>query len=98
MGLSDPARFRITASDEEATSFSIADDSRRTKFSHPLTSTLPKLYVITVKTNPAPMYVGITTQSMRSRLRLGFSADGKGGYYGYEWRHEHKDVFSGRLV
>jgi hypothetical protein len=31
--------------------------------------------------------VGITKQSIRARLRLGWTAKGDGGYYGYAWRH-----------
>jgi hypothetical protein len=29
---------------------------------------------------------------MRTRLRLGCTADGKGGYYGYAWRKVHPEV------
>jgi hypothetical protein len=46
----------------------------------------PKLYVIVAETQP--IYVGITRQSIRSRFRLGWSADGSTGYHGYRWRHE----------
>lgn len=58
------------------------------KFSGLATRTHPKLYVVSVKKRI--IYVGITRQSLRSRLRLGFSANGKNGYHGYKWRHEHK--------
>jgi hypothetical protein len=34
-----------------------------------------------------PIYVGVTRQPIRNRLRFGWSASGKGGYYGYAWRH-----------
>jgi hypothetical protein len=34
------------------------------------------------------VYVGITRQSMNSRLRYGFSAKGENGYHGYAWRHK----------
>ena len=33
-------------------------------------------------------YVGITTQDIRKRLRYGFSATGKHGYYGYKWKDQ----------
>ena len=46
---------------------------------------IPKLYVVSSRWRP--IYVGITRQPMRSRLRLGWTADGSSGYYGYEWRH-----------
>jgi hypothetical protein len=32
--------------------------------------------------------VGITSQSMSTRLRIGFKADGKTGYWGYKWKNE----------
>jgi hypothetical protein len=51
---------------------------------------LPKLYIISH--NRKPIYVGITTQPIKSRLRYGFSAVGVGGYYGYAWRRKYKEV------
>lgn len=50
----------------------------------------PKLYVISH--NKKPIYVGITKQNIRNRLRMGFQASGKGGYYGYSWRKYLKQV------
>jgi hypothetical protein len=47
-------------------------------------SRVPKLYVVTAKGRI--VYVGVTRQSMQSRLRLGWSADGSTGYYGYAFR------------
>lgn len=49
-----------------------------------------KLYVISY--NKKPIYVGITRQNIRNRLRMGFRAEGKGGYHGYKWRRELKKV------
>jgi hypothetical protein len=46
---------------------------------------LPKLYI--ASTDNKPIYVGITKQSIRNRLRLGWNAKGDSGYYGYAWRH-----------
>lgn len=31
-------------------------------------------------------YVGITSQSISSRLRYGFNANGENGYQGYKWK------------
>ncbi|CAB3797387.1 hypothetical protein LMG28138_04236 [Pararobbsia alpina] len=56
------------------------------KFSGLATSALPKLYVVSALDRP--IYVGITKQSIRNRLRLGWSATGKNGYHGYAWRSE----------
>ncbi len=50
----------------------------------------PKLYIISH--NKKPIYVGITRQSIRNRLRMGFKATGKGGYHGYKWRRTLKKV------
>jgi hypothetical protein len=48
----------------------------------------PKLYVAVA--DRKPIYVGVTRQSMRNRLRLGWEADGSTGYHGYAWRHQMK--------
>jgi len=56
------------------------------KFSGLATSGLPKLYVASV--DGKPIYVGITKQPIRNRLRLGWTANGESGYYGYAWRHQ----------
>ena len=59
-------------------------------FVAPVTTRSPKLYIVSA--GAAPIYVGQTVQSLRARMRLGFSADGLGGYYGYSWRHQHPSV------
>lgn len=51
---------------------------------------LPKLYVVTAESRV--VYVGVTRQPMSNRLRYGFAAKGKGGYYGYAWRKRHGRV------
>lgn len=55
------------------------------RFSGFATSGLPKLYVVSVEDRP--IYVGITKQPVRNRLRLGWNASGENGYHGYAWRH-----------
>ena len=47
-------------------------------------SKLPKLYI--VKSGSEVIYVGQTTQNMRTRLRQGLKAQGEHGYYGYMWK------------
>jgi hypothetical protein len=47
----------------------------------------PKLYVVAVEGQL--VYVGVTRQPMSNRLRYGFKAKGRGGYYGYAWRNKH---------
>lgn len=75
--------------------FSVKAPGGGTKFSGPATSTRPKLYVVSVEQRP--IYVGVTKQSMRSRLRFGWNATGVRGYYGYAWRHQftaaHLDIW-----
>ena len=56
-------------------------------FVAPVTGRAPKLYL--VSSGAEPIYVGQTVQSIRARMRLGFAADGRGGYYGYAWRHQY---------
>lgn len=82
MDVSEIGRYRLTF---DATRFSILCPRGTDRFSGMATSPLPKLYVVSVAEHP--IYVGITKQSLRKRLRLGWAAAGKGGYYGYAWRH-----------
>ncbi|UUA75210.1 hypothetical protein [Cellvibrio sp. QJXJ] len=70
----------------DSNNFSVVCPLGRAKFSGLATSKLPKLYVASV--DGQPIYVGITKQSIRNRLRLGWAATGKAGYYGYAWRHK----------
>ena len=44
---------------------------------------IQKLYVLVG--GREVLYIGITSQSMSSRLRSGFTADGTNGYHGYKW-------------
>jgi hypothetical protein len=55
-------------------------------FTAPATKDVPKLYV--VSRSGILGYVGITSQSMATRLRSGLQASGKHGYHGYRWRNE----------
>jgi hypothetical protein len=86
MELVGPLRYRVSILPASADGglFEVCDDQGRSKFSVPATSSVPKLYVVTGE--QAPIYVGITKQSMRTRLRLGWTATGQTGYYGYKWR------------
>lgn len=53
-------------------------------FEKPATAKGPKLYIVQRKNKV--LYVGITCQSITNRLRYGFQAKGRGGYYGYKWK------------
>ncbi|MCC6739556.1 MAG: GIY-YIG nuclease family protein [Planctomycetia bacterium] len=50
----------------------------------------PKLYLVVARGKT--IYVGITKQPLRARLRYGWTADGKHGYHGYPWRKRVRDV------
>ena len=53
------------------------------------------LYVVSV--DEKPIYVGLTKQPIRNRLRLGWNAKGETGYYGYAWRHHNENGIPGRV-
>jgi len=67
------------------TSFEVLCAKGTNKFSGLATSKMPKLYIASI--DRKPVYVGLTKQSIRNRLRLGWRAAGEGGYHGYAWRH-----------
>src|SRR5262245_12399632 len=87
MRLSGPDRYELTIT---PTSFVVRCPKGTPRFSGGATSGKPKLYVVSVKN--IPIYVGITKQSMSTRLRLGRTAEGAHGYHGYAWRHHHESA------
>ena len=77
-------RYRLRLRNREIVSVE-KDGHKVETFSYPVTaSDLPKIYV--VKSGPEVIYVGHTKQSIRSRLKYGLEAQGKGGYHGYMWK------------
>lgn len=64
--------------------FNLNSKKTQKTFTKPLTEKRYKLYVI--KKNKEFLYIGITRQSLSSRFRLGFNADGGNGYHGYKWK------------
>ena len=87
MLISDPERYKLSF---DSASFVVQCQKGTPKFSGIATSKKPKLYIVSV--DEQPIYVGVTKQSVRNRLRLGWSANGKSGYYGYAWRHHLKEA------
>jgi len=85
--LSGPDRYALTVT---PTSFAVECVRGTPRFSGIATSRKPKLYIVSV--DNSPIYVGITKQPLRNRLRFGWSADGRHGYHGYAWRHHHEEV------
>jgi hypothetical protein len=83
MKIIGPERYKLNFS---PTSFSVTCENGTNHFSGISTSKKPKIYVVTV--DEKPIYVGVTKQPMRNRLRFGWNAEGEGGYYGYAWRHD----------
>ena len=82
MDIAEIGRYKLSF---DAKRFTVLCPRGTDKFSGLATSGLPKLYIVSV--DGKPIYVGITKQSVRNRLRLGWSANGESGYYGYAWRH-----------
>ena len=89
MTLSGPFQYHLRVADG-GSAYSHHPDSGITTFTSPVTTRSPKIYIASV--DGLPIYIGQTVQSIRERLRLGFSADGSSGYHGYAWRHHHIDV------
>lgn len=88
MLITGPERFKLTF---DATAFVVTSAKGTAKFSGIATSKKPKLYIVSI--DGEPIYVGVTRQSIRNRLRFGWNAAGKGGYYGYAWRHALTEAF-----
>jgi hypothetical protein len=82
MQLQGPDRYQLTFTPE---AFTVLCPKGTDRFSGMATSELPKLYIASIDNKP--IYVGITKQSIRNRLRLGWNANGESGYHGYAWRH-----------
>ncbi|MDO8614543.1 MAG: hypothetical protein Q7T33_02250 [Dehalococcoidia bacterium] len=82
MRITGPERYKLTF---DATTFVVTCAKGTPRFSGIATSKKPKLYIASV--DEKPIYVGVTKQSIRNRLRFGWNAEGQGGYYGYAWRH-----------
>jgi hypothetical protein len=82
MRISGPERYKLSFT---SASFVVLCQKGSARFSGIATSKKPKLYIVSV--DEKPIYVGVTKQPLRKRLRIGWNADGESGYYGYAWRH-----------
>jgi len=77
-------KYRINLENKKIVSIEL-NGSKVGSFLRPVTKgKLAKLYVI--KSKGQVLYVGLAFQSIRSRLRYGLEAQGKGGYHGYKWK------------
>ena len=88
MKLSSPQEYELELLDSET--YKVKGKNGEEKFSAPASSkAIPKLYV--VHDSEVIHYVGITRQSIATRLRYGLKAKGTHGYYGYKWKkHSEK--------
>ena len=82
-------QYHLKITDRKISSIKLEDKEGKVvevnTFEKPVTcKDLPKLYV--VKHRSEIIYVGVTSQGIRDRLRYGFQANGKQGYHGYPWK------------
>ena len=82
MNLVGPDIFPLTVSPERC---GVTYPAGGRTFSGRATSNMPKLYVVV--TTQGIEYVGVTKQTLSRRIRLGWTATGDSGYYGYQWRN-----------
>ncbi len=83
MNLSAPQDFILDITGDK---YTISNQGGPCGFSRPASlKNTPKLYA--TYDDQALHYIGITRQSMSSRLLYGIKASGKNGYHGYKWKH-----------
>jgi|SRR5712671_4006272 len=82
-----PERYKLSFDQK---TYTVACSKGTPNFSRLMCSKVPKLYIVSV--GGKPVYVGITKQAMRTRLRFGFTAVGRGGYHGYAWRKLYREA------
>ena len=87
MQVTGPERYGLTF---DANTFAARCQKGTSKFSGIANCKKPKLYIVSI--DEEPIYVGITKQRIPDRLRYGWSANGRTGYYGYAWRHCHTEA------
>ncbi len=78
--------YTVTVCDVVKSSASVVETYDRLGRSTKMHGAGPKLYMVT--TEKKIVYVGVAKQPLASRLRYGFSATGRSGYYGYHWAKE----------
>jgi hypothetical protein len=83
MRLAGPYHFKVFVAGGD---YRVRNSSGGDTFQSPVTCHGPKVYVFAAEGRP--FYIGQTVQGMAARIRVGFKADGTGGYHGYAWRRE----------
>ena len=83
--LKGPNVYRIKVLEDFSYSIIQIGKLAKRNFTNPETTDVQKLYILH-KSNKI-LYVGITAQSMSSRIGPGLKSSGVKGYYGYPWKH-----------
>lgn len=88
MRLNAPSCYQLRV---EGGRYTLLANGEPSRFTAPASLTgVPKLY--TVADGQSLLYVGIAIRSMAVRLRDGFLASGKTGYWGYKWKGLNQTV------
>ena len=90
VNLTGPDRYNLTFNSERDNRCAVRCAKGTLRFSGLASQRIPKLYV--VSRDNWPIHFGVTVQTMRTRLRFGFTAIGRGEYHGYAWRKPFKDA------
>ena len=78
--------YRVNLKDRRIASIEINGQKVKSFVQPDNHSELPKLYII--KSGSEMVYIGATTQNIRTRLWQGLNAQGEHGYYGYMWKDQ----------
>ena len=81
MKLERTQRYKLHLTDN---TYSVVGPNGEAHFTAPATERFPKLYVASRR--GTPVYVGIRSQSMATRVHFGLRASGAHGYHGYRMR------------
>jgi hypothetical protein len=87
MNIEGPETYKLSCNPEY---FTITCSKGTASFSGIAKIKKQKLYV--VSKHHEILYVGATRQQMQPRLTTGWKAKGKGGYHGYPWRRDAREV------
>lgn len=88
MKISGPETYQLSINDRKVI---VNSRSGENHFVAPATSNkTPKLYIASSKGKL--LYVGVTSQSMSTRIRGGMTANGAHGYHGYLWGKKNHNI------
>lgn len=84
MGIIEPNSYKVKIENGKCQCIEANGKLAKVFMPHDTADNCPKLYV--VKQGQEIIYVGITKQDIRKRLRYGITARGEHGYNGYKWK------------